>query len=204
MDQLAVLHNLPKADYDDTGFLPRPKLEAELKKKIFGRHPIITVLGDGGNGKTALMLQVAYQLVYSNDHDFDAIIWVSAKTNALTVNEIRRIDDAITNSIELFEEIAEFEPGAAAPIERVRRLLKENKILLIIDNLETVLDQSIREFAEDVPGESKLVFTSRVPLGGDLSVKVDLFLRTRSRALFETSCGCPQYFYPKKLTIGCY
>jgi hypothetical protein len=35
-----VLNNLPKeSDYDDTGFLPRSKLEADLKKKILGRHP---------------------------------------------------------------------------------------------------------------------------------------------------------------------
>ncbi|MDD2325744.1 MAG: hypothetical protein PHW63_07075 [Alphaproteobacteria bacterium] len=51
-----VLNNLPIPDYDDTGFLPRPDLEKELKKKILGRHPVITVLGEGGNGKTALTL----------------------------------------------------------------------------------------------------------------------------------------------------
>jgi LuxR family transcriptional regulator, glucitol operon activator len=70
----AVLNNLPRVHYDDTGFMPRPRLEAELKKKILGRHPVVTVLGDGGNGKTALMLQIAYHLVYSQDHEFDAII----------------------------------------------------------------------------------------------------------------------------------
>jgi LuxR family transcriptional regulator, glucitol operon activator len=176
----AVLNNLPRVDYDDTGFMPRPKLEAELKKKILGRHPVITVLGDGGNGKTALILQTAYHLIYSQDHDFDAIIWVSAKNSELTVAEIKRISNAIVTSVEVFEKIAEFEPGADDPIVRVRKLLSENKILLIIDNLETVLDPKIRVFAEDIPGESKLVFTSRVPLGGDLSVKVDAFTESEA------------------------
>src|SRR5262249_11243227 len=68
-----VLHNLPKVDYDDTGFVPRPDLEADLRKKILGRNPVTTVLGDGGNGKSALMLQTAYQLVYNQDRNFDAI-----------------------------------------------------------------------------------------------------------------------------------
>src|SRR5579883_887163 len=170
----AVLHNLPKVDYDDTGFVPRPQLEAELKKKILGRHPVITVLGEGGNGKSALMLQTAYQLVYSQDHNFDAIIWVSAKLTVLTIKEITRIKKAIT-SIDLFESIAEFEPGQEDPISRVKRLLSDNRILLIIDNLETVLDDQIRKFAEDIPGESKLVFTSRVPLEAGVSVKVGEF-----------------------------
>ena len=176
----AVLHNLPKADYDDTGFMPRQKLENDLKNKILGRHPVITVLGDGGNGKTALMLQTAYRLVYSQDHDFDAIIWVTAKSSQLTTKEIRRISDAITSSIEVFEQVAEFEPGDDNPMQRVRRLLEQNKVLLIIDNLETVLDPLMREFSEDIPGQSKLVFTSRVPLGSDLSLKVNSFSEAES------------------------
>lgn len=47
-----TLNNLPTPDYDDTGFVPRPTLEKDLKKKLLGRHPVITVLGDGGNGKS--------------------------------------------------------------------------------------------------------------------------------------------------------
>jgi LuxR family glucitol operon transcriptional activator len=43
-----ALHNLPEPDYDDTGFLPRPELERELRKKLAGRNPVVTVLGDGG------------------------------------------------------------------------------------------------------------------------------------------------------------
>ena len=137
------------------------------------------MLGEGGNGKSALTLQTAYRLLNSNDHKFDAIIWVSAKANILTPQEIVRIE-AIANSLGIFQNIAEFEPGVGDPLTRVKRLLAENSILLIIDNLETVLDGRIRKFAEDIPGESKVVFTSRVPLGGDLSVVVGEFTPTES------------------------
>ncbi|WP_152555439.1 NB-ARC domain-containing protein [Sphingomonas sp. FUKUSWIS1] len=176
-----VLNNLPVPDYDDTGFQPRRALEADLKKKILGRHPVVTVLGDGGDGKTALTLQTLYGLLHSNDHGFDAIVWVSAKTNRLTTNEITRIEGAITTSLGIFEEVAEqFEAGEDAPIERVKRLISNNKVLLVIDNLETVLDDTLIEFASDIPGDSKVVFTSRVPLGGDLSVKVPPFSESES------------------------
>lgn len=171
-----TFHNLPFPDYEDTGFFPRKKLESELKKKILGRHPVVTVLGDGGDGKTAVTLQTLYGLLASNDHEFDAIIWVSAKSSKLTGAEIERIETEITNSISVFGEVAGlFEDVSEDPMERVLTLMEENKILLVIDNLETIIDRRIKKFAEDVPGESKLVLTSRIPLGSDLAVHVDPF-----------------------------
>jgi len=177
-----ALHNLPLPDYEDTGFFPRPDLERDLRRKILGRYPVITVLGDGGNGKTALTLQTLYGLLASKDHPFDAFVWVSAKANRLSVGEVERIEGAITTSLGLLTEVADsFEPGAEAPLVRVRRLMEDNRVLLVIDNLETVLDQTLRDMASDVPGDSKLVFTSRVPLGSDLSVQVGDFNEKEAR-----------------------
>lgn len=177
-----ALNNLPAPDYEDTGFLPRADLEKDLRKKILGRYPVITVLGDGGNGKTALTLQTLYGLLASNDHSFDAIVWVSAKANRLSGAEVERIEGAITTSLGLLTDIADqFEPGSDPPIVRVRRLMDDNCILLVIDNLETVLDDTLRELAADIPGNSKLVFTSRVPLGSDLSVQVGEFNEREAR-----------------------
>lgn len=170
---VSIFHNLPIPDYDDTGFVPRPKLEQELRKKILGRHPVITVLGEGGNGKTALALQTLYGLIDSGDHEFEAVVWVSAKSSKLTVGEIQRVEHAIINSLGLFDNIADvFGDSGKDSLSKVRQLLENNRILLVIDNLETVLDETIRNFASDVPGESKIIFTSRVPIGGDLTVSV--------------------------------
>jgi LuxR family glucitol operon transcriptional activator len=120
-----TLNNLPVPDYDDTGFLPRPKLEWELRKKILGRHPVVTVLGEGGNGKTALTIQTLYGLIASNDHPFDAIVWISAKSARLGTSEIERVEGAINDSLGLLTEVArQFEPGEDSPQIRVRRLLE--------------------------------------------------------------------------------
>jgi LuxR family glucitol operon transcriptional activator len=169
-----IFHNLPLPDYDDTGFVPRPALEQELNKKIRSRHPVVTVLGDGGNGKTALTVQALYSLVNSGDHDFEAVVWVSAKSSKLTVGEIQRIENAIKTSIGIFEEVSNvFKETPKDPLGRVRELLHNNKVLLVIDNLETVLDSTIRDFVTDIPGSSKVLFTSRIPVGGDLTVTVN-------------------------------
>ncbi|MEM5521615.1 NB-ARC domain-containing protein [Sulfitobacter sp. AS59] len=173
VSDVSIFHNLPLPDYDDTGFVPRPKLEQELRKKILGRHPVVTVLGDGGNGKTALALQSLYGLINSGDHEFEAIVWVSAKSSKLTVGEIQRVEQAIVNSLGLFDKIGEvFGDTGKDPLYIVRQLLENNRILLVIDNLETVLDKTITDFVADIPGDSKIVFTSRVPVTGGLTVSV--------------------------------
>lgn len=185
-DITGVFHNLPSPDYDDTGFIPRDALQTDLRKKILGRHPVITVLGDGGDGKTSIALQCLHELSSSNDHPFEGIVWVSAKSNKLGVKEIERIEGAILDSMDVFRSVSSvFGDDGLDPKERVRQLLDSNKILLVIDNLETILDESIKRFAESIPGESKILFTSRVPLGSDLTVKVGPFSSAESLKLLR-------------------
>ncbi len=170
-----VIHNLPSAEYDDTGFLPRPDLEKSLVQKIDGRYPVVTILGEGGNGKTALTHQTLSSLINSGRHSFDAIIWTTAKASILTSQGVKTISNAITEAYKIVEEAAGLEPGNEPPITRLRRMLSENKILLVIDNLETIKGNELKELSEDFPGESKLLLTSRIPLGGDISVHVGEF-----------------------------
>ncbi|MBO9510295.1 hypothetical protein [Erythrobacter sp. A6_0] len=170
-----VLHNLPIPDYEDTGFLKRPDLERELKQRILGRYPVITVQGDGGNGKTALTLQTVWNLVESDDHTFDLVLWYSAKTSSLTSKGIQEIESAYVDSLSIVSEIATYGDEAIDPFSGLMKLLAENKILLIIDNLETVTGPHIEKLVQNVPGESKLVLTSRVPISGDLPISVAEF-----------------------------
>lgn len=179
-ENFGVLNNLPLPDYDDTGFFPRPDIERSLKKKILGRHPVITVLGDGGNGKSAISLQTLYRLIESNDHGFDLILWYSAKVAALSVQGIKEIEAAVTSSSAIVAQAAEFEPGSDDPMVRLKRLLSQNKVLLVIDNLETVTGDLIKDLVEDIPGESKLLLTSRIPVGGDLPVAVNEFTESEA------------------------
>jgi LuxR family glucitol operon transcriptional activator len=138
-EAVRILHNLPQPEFDDTGFMGREKEVTSLKKALAGTYPIVTVVGEGGQGKTALALKVCYDLLDDNQIGLDAIVWTSAKTAKLTVNEVQLIEGAITSSMGIIES-AIVPLGRQTGTEAIDDLIQHlanNKILLIIDNLET-------------------------------------------------------------------
>jgi LuxR family glucitol operon transcriptional activator len=160
-------HNLPTPDFDETGFLGREKQVTELVRLCFGTYPVITIFGEGGVGKTALALKVSYEILDAKDSPFDTVVWTSAKTARLTVQEVVQIEGAITDSLGLFSDVAKSLAGAevSETIDEILQYLKEFRILLVLDNLETVLDARVRNFLERLPSGSKVLITSRIGLG---------------------------------------
>ena len=160
-------HNLPIPDFDETGFVGRKQLVKTLTKQCLGPYPVISVIGEGGLGKTALALKVAYDILDLPDCPFDAVVWSSSKTMQLTPTEIMRIEGAIFDSLGIFNAVATNLAGEMYedPIEEVLEYLEQFRILLILDNLETILDDRIREFLSRLPSGSKILITSRIGLG---------------------------------------
>ena len=168
-------HNLPIPDFDETGFLGRKDHLRRIKKAIKGPYPVVSVLGDGGIGKTSLALKAAYELLDDPAVRFDAVVWVTAKATSLTTYEIKRINGAIESSLGLFAAAAaQLGPANSAdPVPEVLAYLESFRILLILDNLETVLDSRLRDFLLELPEGSKVVITSRVGLGIENPVQLD-------------------------------
>ncbi|MBK0013739.1 NB-ARC domain-containing protein [Stenotrophomonas sp. S41] len=162
-----ISHNLPIPDFDETGLVGRDDVLRTLKQLCLGNFPVISIVGEGGVGKSALALKVAYELLEDKSRPFDAIVWVSSKTTQIAATEIRDIHGAITSSIGVLGEVSSY-LGAAnspSPLEDVIEYLKTFKIALFIDNLETILDDTIRQFVSALPNGSKLIITSRIGLG---------------------------------------
>jgi LuxR family transcriptional regulator, glucitol operon activator len=162
-------HNLPTADFDETGFLGRKKEVTDIIAACRGVYPVISIVAEGGVGKTALALKVAYELIDDANCPFEAIIWNSAKTAMLTPNEIKRVSSAI-DSLGVFTSVMEQLAGigSADPIDEILAYFQEFKILVILDNLETVLDDRIRSFLDRLavlPQGSKILITSRLSVG---------------------------------------
>ena len=166
-DQDRIPHNLPLPDFDETGLIGRDQLVKQIKGLCFGGFPVISIVGEGGVGKSALALKVAYELLEDPQSPFDAVVWVTSKTTQITVNEIRDIKGAITSSIGVLQEISNQLAGVDTldPMAEVTEYLSTFKVALFIDNLETIMDQNIHKFVSALPGGSKLIITSRIGLG---------------------------------------
>ena len=175
----SIPNNLPLPDFDETGFIGRSQLVDDVEKMLKGPHPIVSLIGPGGIGKTALAAHVAYKMI-EEVGTYDCVAWVSSKSSTLTGAQFKRINSSIKDSAGIFY-------GAAAAIagdelesvdarEWTLELMREFKVLLILDNLETVLDANIKSFLRDIPHGSKILITSRVGVGAfDSPVEVPPF-----------------------------
>lgn len=171
----ATANNLPTPDFDETSLLGRREERKQVTRALSGSWPVITILGDGGIGKTALALQICYDLIDSKECPFEAIVWASARNAELTSREITRIGTAVQDSLGLFASAAA-ELGGSASRERVidelLDMMRSFPILLVLDNVETVLDERIPEFLRDIPKDSKVLITSRIGVKTEQPIKL--------------------------------
>ncbi|MDB9963724.1 NB-ARC domain-containing protein [Vicingaceae bacterium] len=162
-------HNLPIPDFDETGFIGRKKDVADILKLILGNNRVVTIMGDGGVGKSALALKVAYDILdMGSKNPFDIIIWVSAKTTMLTVTGIQEIKNTLVGFGGVIQGISDAFDSSNKEENQLAIILEYMELfdtLLIIDNLETILDEKIREFIRDASQQSKILITSRIGLG---------------------------------------
>lgn len=138
------------------------------------KFPLLVLFGIGGVGKTSLIRKVE-----KAENIFDKIIWQSAKNEFIESDyffnrellEFANFENLCKRIAGYFQELIEYNALKTNPqkLEFVRDLLKKNKTLLIIDNLETYqekdtdnLVKNLRELLEGT--SSKAVFTSRFEL----------------------------------------
>lgn len=169
-EQPRVLNNLPLAEFDETGLVGRQKEIAKLTKLVNdldkSRSPVISVIGPGGVGKTALVVQVLHDLVNDPECPFDLVSWVSLKTEYLTANGVASIRDAVLSVEHAIPALAQsldstFEGNTAA----LAAALEGVRTLVVIDNLETVSGQEVLDLIDSLPQEVSYLFTSREGLG---------------------------------------
>ncbi len=172
-----IFHNLPQPDY--TSFVGRQEEVDWLRQRLSPRDRAwqIVLSGIGGVGKSALALFIAfyyYKHYYelSAEERFEAIIWTSAKEEVLTVHGRRKAAPSglISRTLQdIYTAVAqtlnrEDITRAASPEVQdrlVQKALSSQRTLLIVDNLESIVDEQVHAFLYRVPEPTKCLITSR-------------------------------------------
>lgn len=161
-------HNLPAKL---TSFIGR---EAEIETiqgyLLKQNHPLVSIVGEGGIGKTRLALEVAERIAtgFSETHFTDGIWFIQSAgiDSGFTVQEHLSIHIAMAIGIQL--------QGAKPLVEQLTEYLKNKSILLIFDNFEHLSEhvQLLISWLEKTR-KLQLLITSR----HTLNIQSDLHLR---------------------------
>lgn len=180
-DEGRSFDNLPPVQQ---GYITRERLEADLKNILCDdRHPVVTLVGRGGIGKTSLALKVLSEI--ASEDRFGLVLWFSARDIDLLPQgpkpvkpDVLTVEDVAQELVQLLEPLGlpsvESETGflakalTSSPFEGI-------PILFVFDNFETVrapqdlygwIDQHVR-----LP--NKVLITTRTrDFKGDYPVEV--------------------------------
>lgn len=177
-------------------YINRSSLEEELMRLLENeRHPIITLVGRGGIGKTTLALKVLRDLCEKDR--FDAIIWFSARDIDLLEEGAKPVKpqvigiEEIAKSFVRLIDVNKFKVKGFNAKKYIENQLNNSdigKLLIVIDNFETIenpselfawLDTHIR-----IP--NKILITSRIKDSkGDYPITISGMTRSEFTTLAE-------------------
>jgi hypothetical protein len=176
------------------GFVGREEEVSELIAKVESpRVRGLSLAGMGGIGKTELAIELVLKLWRTSR--FTSIYSGSAKDKMMTPLGTQRTDPMFHNYSTLIADLAGWlgleHPAAPSEEEALRlesqcidELRRKPKVLLFVDNLETVEDTLLFKFLDErLPDSVTLLTTSRVhKLGGGLVLKTLDSLSARAGA----------------------
>lgn len=164
-----IIENLPIiVDYEETSFIGRKREIGEIKQKLNKNNVhILSVIGDGGIGKTALVIKLLYDMLDDDKCKFELILWCSLKTSALNKYEFANIDNSIKDVSGIYEDLATFVSTSDCNDipEYLVQLAQSFNTLLVLDNLETINSSEIKDFLDRFTEYGKVIITSRIGLG---------------------------------------
>ncbi len=147
LDQVGnTFANLPPSP---AGHIARTSLESQLREELlkFDRHPIVSLTGPGGIGKTTLALAVIEAISKLDSGPYDVILWMSSRDidllesgpKPVAPRVVRKIDIARA-AVELLEPSERLSSGFQPEAYFQECLAKgaTGKTLFVLDNFETL------------------------------------------------------------------
>jgi predicted ATPase/class 3 adenylate cyclase len=142
--------------------LPRPRnsllgrdVQRDQLAELVSDHPLVTLLGTGGIGKTSLAVSVG---------------WAMADTRSVAFVDLAPLQDPAQVAARVAETFVGADSGSSrTPEQRITDRLRANTDLLIIDNAEHLLDAVVALVDQILRSELKgtMLVTSRHPLAVD-------------------------------------
>jgi energy-coupling factor transporter ATP-binding protein EcfA2 len=188
--------NLPK---QPTKHITRQKLEEELLRELLNkeRHPIITLTGPGGIGKTTLTLVVADVLTRREDNPYDVILWISSRDVDLLDSGPKPVAPRVVTK----ENISKLAVELLDPSERknkdfiaskyFEKILSEGaagSTLFILDNFETIESpvEVFRWIDTYIRHPNKILITTRFrDFQGDFPIEISGMNDTEAKQLID-------------------
>jgi hypothetical protein len=161
--------NLPELP---VGYVKRIRLEADLTARLLDKnHPIITLHGGGGMGKTSLALTVAQDLAALKEPPFEHIVWFSARDVDLRPTGPSKVQPSVVDLQSVSKRFGRLfsDWGGGEDAEALAKALQipsdvsSKGILFVFDNFETLSDvRGLHKFLDEhthLP--NKALITSR-------------------------------------------
>ena len=190
----------------------RPQPFEQIVIALQQRNAAVVVASLGGMGKTSLVREVA-QCCLQKDFAgprFDAAVWVSdaARPGFTTLNTVL---DEIAQTLNFTGLLERNEDDKRRNIEDA---LRSRRVLLIVDNFETVTDAHLLRWLLTLPEPSKVIITTReyrrefhqggwqVELSGMEPTEARDFIEQRLRALHFHDAPQPEQIAPLIIAAG--
>jgi hypothetical protein len=152
-----IYQNLPAPTYNQ--FVMRDQAYADVVEGLRQRSAVVLISSLGGMGKTSLAREVAAHCLSGDPSlpTFDAIVWVSDKERDGTTN-LSVVLDEVARTLDY--------PGITSlsfddKRYEVDQLLRRQRVMLVIDNFETITDRALLSWLLRLPEPSKALVTSR-------------------------------------------
>jgi len=138
-----------------SAFIGRETELAEIRSLVESSR-LVTLTGAGGSGKTRLALQVAAELLDGSGEG----VWF---VDLATIAEAEQVPGAVAAALGISEQ------AGRPPLETLLEVLREQRVLIVLDNCEHVVDACAKlgDLVERGCHKVHLMATSREPLGID-------------------------------------
>ena len=130
-------------------YVPRPDLVEDVKRELLqtDRHPILSLTGPGGIGKTTVAVAALHSICRQDELPYEVILWISARDIDLLESGAKPVrprvitqDDISRAAVELLEPAGRNAPGFSATkyFEECLRDGAAGNTIFVLDNFETV------------------------------------------------------------------